>query len=93
LLINGFLIDAEPNILDVSYTHDTNRVVIQVILLKGNVISHEKMKVIGQLLIGYQWRIIEVNLSREQYNEKIDMWLPKNYTWLANILFSITEII
>ena len=92
-LINVFLIGADSNILDVSYSNEGNTMMIQVVLLKGTNMSLELRNKLHSFLTNFEIQISEVFLSKGSFNENRGEWLPKHYQWLEHLLFSKAEVL
>lgn len=92
-LINCFLINAHKNILDISYSlHDKN-ITIQVILLTGYNLSPSSLEIIHKKLSDFKIDLIEIHLTKSEYNKSKGEWSPSNYEWLDYLLFSKAEVL
>lgn len=92
-LIKCFLHSAESKVLDVSYDMNENKLTIQVVLLGKSKLSSETLSNIKQELPGFDVVISELNFTKEQFNESIGEWRPKNYSWLKYLLYSKAEVL
>ena len=90
-LIEGFLINADKNILDISYAVEGKQIRIQVVLIYGSTLPQDRIDLVNKKLSGYKVSIEEVYLTKEQFNENVGDWLPKYYKWLENLLFVKAE--
>lgn len=90
-LIKCFLIEADKNILDISFNIQMDKIEIQVVLLVGNSISKDKRGCIEASLNSFEIIIREIYLSKEKFNENKGDWLPINYKWLDYLLFTKSE--
>lgn len=87
-LVNFFLVEADKNVLDVSYNVDGVNLTIQVVLLAGYTLSQERMATLTESLAAFNVTIREVYLTKEQFNENKGEWRPTHYEWLKYLLFS-----
>lgn len=92
-LINGFLIKADKNILDISYSVNKNKISIQVVLLEGFILAKDRIENIKERLSCFDVVIMELYLTKEQFNESKGEWQPKYYKWLDYLLFSKAELL
>lgn len=92
-LMNIFLIDAQRNVLDVSYSITDTNLVIQIILLDGSRVPDAIMQKTKESFPSYNVTIKQQYISKEKYNENVGDWSPKYYEWLDNLLFSKAEVL
>jgi hypothetical protein len=92
-LLKAFMIDAYENILDVSYTVDKGEIIIQIVLLKGSGFPIELDGKLNNVLEGKRYSLIEIYISKENFNETKGDWNPTHYNWLENVLFSKAELL
>lgn len=92
-LISCFLFKADKAILDISYSVNKKDLTIQVVLLKGFTLSHEKINDVKKSLVGFETVITEIYLTKEQFNESKGEWQPQYYKWLDYLLFSKSEVL
>lgn len=92
-LINCFLIKADKNVLDISYSINDSKIVIQVVLLDGFTLSQERVENIKERLSSFDIVITELHLTKKQFNENKGEWQPHNYKWLDYLLFSKAEVL
>lgn len=93
-MMNAFMIDASPFLLDVSYSKEGKRVTIQLVLVDGAIVSDELfLEKLKANLISYEICVKKVYLTKEKFNESKGGWRPKYYEWLENLLFSKSEAI
>lgn len=93
ILINCFLIKADKNVLDISYSVNDSKIAIQVVLLDGFTLSQEKVENIKQELSSFDVTITELHLTKEQFNENKGEWKPQYYKWLDYLLFSKADVL
>lgn len=92
-LINCFLFKADKNILDISYSINEKKIVIQVVLLEGFTLSEERIDNVKERLSSFDVVITELYLTKEQFNESKGEWQPRYYKWLDYLLFSKAEVL
>lgn len=92
-LIKCFLHSAESKVLDISYDLNGKKLTIQVVILGKAKLSPEIITNIKQELVGFDIAVNELNFTKEQFNESIGEWRPKNYTWLKHLLYSKAEVL
>ncbi len=93
-LINCFLLKADKNVLDVSYSIDGRKIYIQVVFLEGFTLSKERVEnIIKERLSSFDVVITELYLTKEQFNESKGEWEPQYYKWLDYLLFSKAEVL
>lgn len=92
-LLSIFLINADRNILDISYDVCSTNIKIQVVLLNGEKLSSEIIKRVKRNLPEFVIHILELSITKEQFNETKGEWTPKYYTWLNYSLLSKAEIL
>lgn len=92
-LIEAFLIKADTNILDISYNVENKKLVIQIVLLEGASFSRKLFNTIRKRLVGFEIEIMDLYLTKEQFNENRGQWTPVNYKWLDYLLFSKAEVL
>lgn len=92
-LIEVFLIKADKNILDISYSVAEKHIAIQIVLIEGSVLPRERIDSLKKALGDFSIFITELYLTKEQFNESKGEWQPKYYTWLDYLLFSKAEIL
>ena len=90
-LIEELLFNADKNILDISYNVNMDKLIIQIVLLKGHTLSDEKKANIKRRLIDFDISIKEFYLNSEQFNKNKGEWKPIYYDWLDYLLFSKAE--
>ena len=91
--LTAFLIDADGDILDISYSRNNYEIEIQVVLISGSNLSAETKKKVQNCLPEFNISIKEINLSKKEFNECKGEWDPKYYKWLDNVLFSKAEVL
>ena len=87
-LIKIFLVKMDKNILDISYGVDSKKITIQIVFLKGYTLSQERIASVKESLVGFDVVVIELYLTKEQFNNIEGEWLPQYYKWLKYLLFS-----
>ena len=92
-LINAFLIDADSDILDISYVRKGSLIVIQVVLLEGRDLSIEVKRRVCDVLDAFTIQFKEISISKKQFNKARGVWVPQYYHWLDNVLFSKAEVL
>lgn len=92
-LINCFLINADKNVLDISYSINDNKIAIQVVLLDGFTLSQERVENINERLSSFDVAITELHLTKGQFNDSKGEWQPQYYKWLDYLLFSKAEVL
>jgi hypothetical protein len=92
-LITCFLFKADKAVLDISYGVSGKKLTIQVVLLEGFTLSHERIDDIRERLASYEIVITEIYLTKEQFNETKSEWKPQYYKWLDYLLFSKTDVL
>jgi hypothetical protein len=92
-LINCLLFKVDRTVLDISYSVDEKKIAIQVVLLEGFTLSHEKIDKVKESLVGFDVTITELYLTKEQFNESRGKWQPQYYKWLDYLLFSKAEVL
>lgn len=92
-LINCFLLKADKNVLDISYSLDGKNISFQVVLLDGFTLSQERVENIKERLSSFEVAITELHLTKEQFNESKGEWQPQYYKWLDYLLFSKAEVL
>lgn len=92
-LVEVFLIKADKNVLDISYSINDNKIAIQVVLLDGFTLSQERVGNIKKRLSSFDVAITELHLTKGQFNESKGEWQPQYYKWLEYLLFSKAEVL
>lgn len=92
-LINCFLLKADKPFLDISYSIDEKKLTIQVVMLQGYTLSQERIDSIKGTLVGLDVDIIELYLTKDQFNGSKGEWYPRLYKWLDYLLFSKAEVL
>lgn len=92
-LINYFLLKADKNVLDISYSLDGKKLFIQVVLLDGFTLSQERVENTKERLSSFDVAITELHLTKGQFNESKGEWQPQYYKWLDYLLFSKAEVL
>jgi hypothetical protein len=92
-LMEAFLFKAGKCVLDISYRVAENQIIIQVVLLKGFVLSLERIENVKKKLVDFDVDITELYLTKEQFNESKGDWPPQYYKWLNYLLFSKAEVL
>lgn len=92
-LIKAFMVDADPNILDISHTMDENEITIQVVMIENTKLSEYFKNNISSILPEYKININEIYISKEKFNENKGEWIPINYPHLKYLLFSKAEVL
>lgn len=91
--MEAFLIKADKNVLDISYSINDSKIAIQVVLLDGFTLSQEKVENIKERLSSFNIAITELHLTKEQFNVNKGEWQPQYYKWLDYLLFSKAEVL
>jgi hypothetical protein len=81
-LINCFLFEADKNVLDISYSINEKKIIIQVVLLEGFTLSQERTDYVKERLSNFNIVITELFLTKKQFNESKGEWQPRYYKWL-----------
>lgn len=89
-LIEIFLIDADKNVLDISYNVQGNTVTIQVVMLTGSTLSTEKVGLVRKKIQNANVEITERYLTKDQFNQDRGDWCIA-YDRLDHVLFSKAE--
>lgn len=92
-LIQAFLHWCNNNILDICYSRRDKTIYIQIVSLKGEVLSEDLFKQANEVLPDFDISINVIYLTKEEYNESAGEWAPKHYNWLDNVLFSKAEVL
>lgn len=92
-LINVFLIDAEENIVDISYSIESDEIKIQIVILEGTDIEETTIQKARENIEEFKIVIIKKIISKEKFNENRGNWQPSNYNWLSHPLFSKAEVL
>ena len=92
-LINAFLIDADSDILDISYIRGDSQIVIQVVLLEGKALSDGVKQRVCDKLDAFTIHFKEISISKRQFNETKGVWVSHYYHWLDDVLFSKAEVL
>lgn len=90
-LIDIFLFKADRAILDISYSIDKNKIIIQIVILEGSTIQQKIIDNLKKELVGFEVIVKEIYLSKERFNDNKGEWQPKYYKWLDYLLFSKAE--
>lgn len=92
-LINCFLVKVDENVLDISYSVNGNEITIQVVLLEGFTLSHDRIDKVKESLGSFDVSIAELYITKELFNESKGEWQPQCFKWLDYLLFSKAEIL
>lgn len=92
-LLKAFMHYASSKILDISYSIEGPKIIIQVVLLSSEGLPEAFNKRANEYLPDFEIIIKEVFLTKEKFNENRGEWEPKNYGWLENVLFSKAEVL
>jgi hypothetical protein len=92
-IISSFLIKADKNVLDISYNINGNEIAIQIVMLEGFTLSQKQIDDVKKNLGSFDVSIVELYLTKEQFNENKGEWLPQYYKWLDYLLFSKAEVL
>jgi intracellular septation protein A len=92
-LINTFLIGLSNNVLDISYSVDGKRLIIQIVLLRGTDLPEEVRVQLKFKLSEFEIVLKEIFIDKEEFNQSKGDWTPVHYQWLDYLLFSKAEII
>jgi hypothetical protein len=92
-LISSFLIKADKNVLDISYSINEKKITIQVVLLEGFTLSQERTDNVKETLSNFDVVITELYLTKEQFNDSKGEWQPRYYKWIGYLLFSKAEVL
>ena len=92
-LTQVFLIQAQKEIVDVSFSLSNNKITIQIVLLEGAELAQFIMDKINKNLKNYEVEINKVSISREKFNQNLGDWLPTFYNWLPHLVLSKAEVI
>ena len=90
-LIKSFLIKANVNLLDISYSVDSRIIAIQVVALGDSITSDLLKDDVKRFLTGFEIEVVVLSLSKEKFNESSGQWMPKYYQWKEEVLFSKAE--
>ena len=90
-LINTFLIGLSDNILDISYSLNGKKLIIQTVLLQGTDLPKKVKEQIKLKLIEFDIVLNEVFISKEEFNQNKGEWAPIHYQLLDYLLFSKAE--
>lgn len=88
-----FLYKADSNIVDISYSKENDKIVIQVVVLEDTVLSSITKASARTSLPNHTLEIKEITITKEQFNEHKGDWQPTYYSWLPYLLFSKAEIL
>jgi hypothetical protein len=92
-LINTFLIGLSDNILDISYSLNGKKLIIQIVLLQGTDLPEKVKEQIKLKLIEFEIVLSEIFIGKEEFNQNKGEWAPIHYQWLDYLLFSKAEIL
>lgn len=92
-LINTFLIGLSDNILDISYSINGKKLIIQIVLLRETDLSGKMKERIKHHLSEFEVVLNEIYIDKEEFNQNKDEWGPVHYLWLDYLLFSKAEIL
>lgn len=91
-LIHCFLLKADVNIVDISYSISEENLTLQLVYLEGFTLSQIKIDNIKKALSNFNIVLIELYITKEQFNENSGEWQPRYYNWLDYLLFSKAEV-
>lgn len=91
--MEAFMFRADTNVLDISYSINETKIVIQVVLLEGFNLPQERIDNVKVRLSGFDVVITELYLTKKQFNENKGEWHPQYYKWLDFLLFSKAEVL
>jgi hypothetical protein len=92
-MINSFLIKADKNVLDISYSINGNEITIQIVMLERFTLSQKQIDNVKENLGSFDVSIAKLYLTKEQFNENKGEWQPQYYKWLDYLLFSKAEVL
>jgi hypothetical protein len=92
-LMQVFLIDAERNLVDVSYSFEGNYLTLQIVLTENTTLSKNTSDKINSILNSHIVIMNVLHISKNKFNESLGEWLPKEYSWLKYLLFSKSYLI
>lgn len=92
-LIKTFLINADKDLLDVSYDLVNENLKVQVVLIEESNYSNQLTKTIKEYLTDWDVELIVLYVSKVKFNENKGEWNPKAYNWLRYLLFSKAEVL
>lgn len=90
-LINTFLVDLTDNVLDISYSINGKRLIIQIVLLQGTDLPGNVRERIMLRLSEFEIVLNEIYIDKEKFNQNKGEWAPVHYQWLDYLLFSKAE--
>ena len=77
--------------MEISYSVEKTKLILQVVLLTGFTLKEEKVNSVKRSLVGFDVEIRELHLTRDQFNENRGAWRPIHYSWLDYLLFAKAE--
>jgi hypothetical protein len=89
----AFLYMAQANVVDISYSNENDKIVIQVVVLEGTKLDLVTKASVFSSLPGYAIEIKEMTITKEKFNEHKGDWRPTYYSWLPYLLFSKAEVL
>ncbi len=86
--IPAVLSEFERNILDISFSFKSDRLIIQFVLINGTSLSQLVIDKLESYFKSYKVEIHYIYSSSMDFNSAKGMWLPKGYKWLDYLVFS-----
>ena len=88
ILMNVFLLNIRPNILDVSYSIESLEINIQVVLLEDTELDSFSLKELIDELKGFTVKLNLIFISKMDYNSNKGNWMPIGYEWRSIVVLS-----
>lgn len=92
-LINTFLIGLSNNVLDISYSVNGKKLIIQIVLLRGTDLPEKVRAQLKFKLSEFDVVLKEIFIDKEEFNQNRGEWAPVHYQWLDHLLFSKAEVL
>ncbi|WP_163215066.1 hypothetical protein [Bacteroides sp. 519] len=92
-LINIFLLEMPRNIVDISYEYNDVSLNIQIVLLDKTDLDKTYENILREEFDHFVVNVTILYIAKDAFNKNIGEWLPSEYNWLSNVLYSKAEII
>lgn len=92
ILIQVFLTQLKPYIVDISYSVNLMTVNVQIVMLEGSILDEFYVKGTVEKLKDYKVTFNKIFISKDDFNVNKGIWLPNKYNWLENVLLSKSEV-
>ncbi|KIO76868.1 hypothetical protein TH53_12220 [Pedobacter lusitanus] len=92
IMMNVFLLNIRPNILDVSYSIESHEINIQVVLLENTELDSLYLKELIYKLKDFAVKLNVIFISKLDYNSNNGNWIPTRYKWQSIVVLSKSGI-